>query len=108
MLAGFWESAAAETLALVLAGCIVGVSGYILNKNRQFYKKVTIGLFNAAEVKEALVGAPPTPLNPDPPPGLITRVENVESLLMNGLHADVKDIKAEQGRLRAAVEAARA
>lgn len=101
---GLLQSAAAETVALVLSGCIIGVAGYILNKNRQFYKKVTVGLFNAAEVKEALVGEPASDLNPNPQPGLMKRVENVEHLLQNGLHADVRDIKAEQARVRIALE----
>jgi hypothetical protein len=100
----FWQSAGGETVALVTSGAVIALAGYILNKNRMFYKKVDVGLTDAAEVKIALIGEEKTELNPTPQPGLIARVANVEHLLQNGLHADVRAIQKEQRFIRQELE----
>lgn len=76
-----------ETTAIVLAAVLVAVGSWSIRKNRELLDRNRSMSSDIVDIKNALIGAVPSPLDPRPRPGLIS-VVNVHSEMLRDLVAD--------------------
>jgi hypothetical protein len=68
----FFLTTTGAIVAIVVGAAITGGIGFMITSMRHLVKKIDTASDDTHEVRDAVAGRTPTPLEPSPPPGLIS------------------------------------